>query len=226
MISKRNVDFLKKLEKNNDRDWFQANKEWYTEAHENSIELADKVLLELSKIDEIDNESGKKSLYRIYRDVRFSKDKSPYKTHWAMSFRRKGADRRGGYYIMIKPGQMMVGGGFYSPESKDLKLIRGHIAEEPQRLRKILGSKKFTDTFGELRGEQVKTAPKGYPKDHPAIDLLRYKSMYVFKEYSDKEAMDKDFHKGIIKTYKAIRPYFDYMSDILTHDLNGESLLK
>jgi len=226
MINRKNIDFLKKLAKNNDRDWFKENKNGYQEARENTIAFADKVLFELKKIDKIDNESGKKTLYRIYRDVRFSKDKSPYKTHWAMSFRRSGDELRGGYYVRIKPGEMMVGGGFYAPESKDIKLIRAHIADDPEPLRKILKAKKFKETFGELKGEKVKTAPKGFDKAHPAIELLRYKSMYAFKEFTDKEAMEEGFYKKVITTFKAIRPYFDYMSDILTHDLNGESLLK
>ncbi len=225
-ITKRNLDFLKKLSKNNNRDWFQDNKDWYTESHENMIAFSDKVLNGLCKMDELVTETGKKAIYRIYRDVRFSKDKSPYKTHWGMIYKRLGAERRGSYYIHIKPGEMMIGGGFYKPEPKDLKLIRAQIAQEPKRFRKVLNAKKFKDTFGELRGEQVKTAPKGYDKEHPAIDLLKFKSFYVFKDFTDKQALDKDFHKEAIKCFKNIRPYFDYMTEILTHDLNGESLLK
>ena len=225
-ISKQNLTFLKTLAKNNNRDWFQEHKDEYTRSHENTIAFADSVLEGLSKIDEIETENGKKSLYRIYRDVRFSKDKSPYKLHWDMAFRRHGAERRGGYYIRIMPGEMMVGGGFYKPESKDLKLIRGHISQDPKPLQKILKSKKFSDHFGSLRGEQVKTAPKGFDKDHPAIDLLRFKSFYVFKHFKDKDALSEEFPKEVLKSFKAIRPFFDYMSDILTHDLNGESMLK
>ena len=225
-ITKNNLDFLKKLSKNNNRDWFQKNKDWYTESQKNMIAFSDKVLADLNKIDELETETGKKALYRIYRDVRFSKDKSPYKVHWGMIYKRLGAERRGSYYIHIKPGEMMIGGGFYKPEPKDLKLIRAQIAQEPKRFRKILGSKKFKETFVELQGEQVKTAPKGYDKDHPAIDLLKFKSLYVFKNFTDKEALAKDFHKEVNKCFKTIRPYFDYMTEILTHDLNGESLLK
>lgn len=225
-ISKHNLDFLKKLSKNNNRDWFQENKKWYTEAQENMIAFSDKVLEGLNKFDKLETETGKKALYRIYRDVRFSKDKSPYKNHWGMNYKRLGADRRGSYYIHIKPNEIMIGGGFYKPEPKDLKLIRGQIAQEPKRFRKILNTKKFRDTFSELKGEQVKTAPKGYAKDHEAIDLLRYKSFYVFKNFNDKEGMDKGFYKEVNSCFKAIQPFFDYMTEILTHDLNGESLLK
>jgi len=222
MISKSSFTFLSNLKKNNDREWFQKNKAKYENAQQEAKGLLEKVETELNKFDSIE----KKKLFRIYRDVRFSKDKTPYNTVFRMSLGREGAFRRGGYYLQIGPGSTMIGGGFYKPEPKDLKLIRSHLSADPKALRKVIDSKKFKDTFGELRGEQVKTAPKGYAKDHPAIDLLKYKSFYVFREFSNKEATDNNFIKEITKTYKAIQPYFEYMSEILTHDLDGVPLYK
>ena len=221
-IPNSSFKFLKELKKNNNREWFKKNKDRFDEANANAKNFLQSVEDELNKFDQIE----KKKLFRIYRDVRFSKDKTPYSTSFRMSLGREGAFRRGGYYIKLEPGGTMIGGGFYGPSSDDIKLIRSHIATDDKPLRKILKSKKFKDTFGELMGDQVKSAPKGFSKDHPAIDLLRYKSMYVFKDFSDKEVLSPNFLKEVVKTYKAIRPFFDYMSDILTHDLDGVPLYK
>lgn len=219
-ITNTSFKFLKDLTLNNTREWFQANKERYTVANDNAKAFLVEVEAELNKFDQIE----KKKLFRIYRDVRFSKDKTPYNTAFKMSLGREGHYRRGGYFIMIGPGVTKVGGGFFNPNPADLKRIRDHISRDAQPLRKIIKSKTFKTNFGELLGEQLKTAPKGYDKKHPDIDLLRYKSMYVFRSFSDKEAKQADFIKEIVKTYKAIGPYFSYMSEILTHDLDGVPL--
>ncbi len=221
-ISKSTFKFLKDIRKNNNREWFHAHKEQFTEANNNMKDLLAEIEEELNKFDVIE----KKKLFRIYRDVRFSKDKTPYNSHFSMSLGREGAFRRGGYFIKITPGGTMVGGGFYNPEPKDLKLIRDHIVADDKPLRKVLKSKKFKDTFGELMGQQVKSAPRGYTKDHPSIDLLKYKSMYVFKSYKDSEVMDPKFVSEIIKVYKTIQPFFACMTEILTHDLDGVPLYK
>ncbi len=224
-ISRANFKFLKDLAKNNNREWFNENKDKYVSAHENTIDFADGVLALLRKHDDIATPSGKKSLMRIYRDTRFSKDKTPYKTWWGGGFSRNSAALRGGYYFHLEPGNTVVGGGFYQPDSKDLAHIRAQIAADDEPLRKVLKSKAFRDTFGELQGEQLKTAPKGYEKDHPSIDLLRFKSLYVLRKFSDKEALSPDFPKEVNKTMKRLRPFFDVMSEMLTTDLNGRSLL-
>lgn len=222
VISKKSLKFCKQLEANNNRPWFQDNKETYQEALENVKAFKEDLLDQLNKIDSIE----KSKMYRIYRDVRFSKDKTPYNPDFRISFTREGAQRRGGYYLRIAPGNTFVASGFWGPEPKDLKLIRDHIAQDAKPLRKILASKKFKDHFGELEGEQLKSAPKGFDKEHPNIDLLRYKQMFVSRKISDKVVTTPEFTKEIIKSYKAIRPYFDYMSDILTHDLNGIPLYR
>ncbi len=224
-ISRANLKFLKDLAKNNDRDWFNENKDRYTAAHENTIAFADSLLMLLRKHDNVATPSGKKSLYRIYRDVRFSKDKSPYKTYWAGSFGRATKKLRGGYYFSIGPGDTFVGGGFYMPSTADIRHIRRHISADPAPLRKILRSRSFRDTFGELEGEQLKTAPKGFSKDDPAIDLLRYKSLYAMRRFKDSEVTAASFPKEVDKTLKKLRPFFDYMSEILTTDLDGRSLV-
>lgn len=226
-IEKSSLKFLKDLEKNNNREWFNANKDRYTQMHENLIGFAEGLSAEMQKHDNIIEKSGKKTLFRIYRDVRFSKDKSPYKSHMAGSLSRDTEWLRGGYYFGIQPGgKSMIGCGFWNPNKEDLKLIRDQIAVDPNRMRKAIGGKKFKDTFGALEGDKLKTAPKGFPKDHPAIDLLQHKQFLVYKKYKDAEVCDKGFIKQLVKDYKAVRPFFDYMSDILTHDLNGVPIKK
>lgn len=225
-ITRSNFDFLRQLSENNHRDWFNENKKWYQTEHQNAIEFADELLKKLSAHDQIKTPSGKKSLMRIYRDVRFSKDKSPYNPRWAGGFGRVKPQLRGGYYFHLKPGHVVVGGGFFNPNAQDLKLIRDHIAQDDEPLRKVLNDATFKQVFGTLDGDQVKTAPKGFDKEHPAIDLLRYKSMYVFHEFSDAEALSPDFADKAIEVWLAIRPFFDVMTEILTTDLNGISLIE
>jgi len=220
LIDKSTINYCKALAKNNNREWFHENKPTYQGALKNAKDFQASLLDELQKMDKIE----KHKLFRIYRDVRFSKDKTPYNPDFRFSFSREGAHRRGGYYLRIAPGNTFIACGFWGPEPKDLKLIRSHIAADPKPLRKILNSKKFKDAFGILQGDQVKSAPKGFSKEDPAIDLLRYKQLYVQQAVTDKVVLSKDFIKEIIKAYKNVQPFFNYMSEILTHDLNGVPL--
>lgn len=213
--------FLKKLEKNNNRDWFTKNKPAYEAAREHFKAFAAEINKEMEKVDHIE----KMKLFRIYRDVRFSKDKTPYKNSFSGGFSRATAKLRGGYYFHFQPGANFVGGGFWQPDPKDLKRIRTEIAMDDKPLRKILKSASFKKHWGELRGDQVKTAPKGFAKDHPAIDLLRFKSFTVGHEFTDKEVTSPGFLKEITKYFKATRPFFNYMSEVLTTDANGVSLV-
>ena len=223
-ITKDNFEFLKSLGKNNNRDWFQEHKDWYLQKHEEVIAFADELLAKLNQHDLIETESGKKSLFRIYRDVRFSKDKSPYKTHWSGGFRRATKLRRGGYYFHIESGASMVGGGFWAPNKDDLQRIREEIAVNGDELREIINSKDFKETFGTLDGEQLKTAPKGFDSDHPNIDLLRYKQFIFSISFSDDEVMAPDFADKLNDAFKKMRPFFDFMSETLTTDANGVPL--
>jgi uncharacterized protein (TIGR02453 family) len=215
------LTFLKKIKKNNDRTWFAEHKGDYEKAFGEMIVFADAVLAELKKHDDIETPTGKRSLYRIYNDVRFSKDKSPYKLNLGAGFRRATALRRGGYYLHIQPGSSFVAGGFWGPNTQDLNHIRQQIAADPDPLTNLVKSKPFKKTFGEIRGEQVKTAPRGYAIDHPAIDLLRLKQFIVKIEFSDEEVLHPNFHKKVADSFHHMRPFLDYMSEILTTDLNG-----
>lgn len=216
-IPKSLFGFLKDLKKNNDRPWFNDHKEQYQE-HQAFMKSWLAALQE--EMDQHDLIEGSK-LYRIYRDVRFSKDKTPYKTYFGGWLKRATKLRRGGYYFHIGPSDTIIAGGFWAPNAGDLKRIREEIAADDQALRNIVSAPEFQQTFGELLGEGVKTAPKGYSKDHPAIDLIRKKQFIVRRDFTDKEVLSPSFFQEVVQTYLHMRPFFDYMSDILTTDSNG-----
>lgn len=223
-IPASSLDFLKLLKENNNREWFNARKDEFSEQQSFIEQFADGLLLELNTHDVIETASGKKSLHRIYRDTRFSKEKIPYKNNWSGSFKRAAKHRRGGYYFHIEPGNTYVAGGFQQPNAQDLKRIREDVSADPAPLRKILKSKDFVETFGALHGEQVKTSPKGFSIDDDAIDLLRYKQFLLIRRFTDKQVLDNSFLKEADRTFKNMRPFFDYMSDVLTSDINGEAI--
>lgn len=221
LIDKSTINFLKELTVNNDREWFAEHKPRYVAAHENIKTFMAELEVMLNQHDVIEDHKT----FRIYRDVRFSKDKTPYKNNIGTGFTRATAARRGGCYVHIEPGASFVGGGFWSPSTDDLKRIRQELAIDAKPLRKILNSKKFKDNFGVLGGDQLKTAPRGIDKDHPNVDLLRYKQFLVHKTFTDQEVLSADFMKQCDNAFKAMRPFFDYFSLILTTDENGESVL-
>ncbi len=220
-ITKTTLSFLYDLAANNNREWFDINKDRYVSAQSEMKEFHEAVKGRLSAHDQI----GKGRVYRIYRDVRFSKNKTPYKNNWGGGFQRDTHYLRGGYYYQIQPGNSFAAGGFFSPNSQDLMHIRKQIQQDPDTLFGILNDQKFKVTFGELKGDQVKTTPKGFSIEDPAIDLIRYKQFYVEHRFTDTEVLDKNFDSKLGNTFLSMRPYFDYMSEILTSDLNGESLL-
>jgi uncharacterized protein (TIGR02453 family) len=224
-IQQTTFDFLKDLSAHNDRDWFADNKPRYEAARDNVAEFADALLQRLGASDELETVSGKKSMFRIYRDVRFSKNKSPYKTSLSGSFRRAGKLRRGGYYFHLSPGDNLIGGGFYGIEKDDLKRVRQEFDQDGETMRKLMHAPEFMAQFGSMQGEQLKTAPQGYPKDHPNIDLLRYKQFYAGRQFSEREVLSANFLDEAAAALLALRPFFDYFSEILTTDANGELIV-
>ncbi len=224
-ISQSVFDFLNDIKENNNREWFQANKARYEIAHQHMIGFAEALLDEMRTHDLIETPTGKKSLYRIYRDVRFSKNKSPYKSSWSGHFRRSTAALRGGYYYHIEPGNTFVAGGFWGPNKEDLARIRTEIDLDATEFREILTDPLLIKTFGKMGGNQLKTAPKGFPKDHPAIDLLRHKGFVFRHDFPDKTVLSQNFAQKVSNTYQKLRPFFDYMSEVLTTDANGVSII-
>ena len=221
-IEKSTLKFLKDLAKNNDRVWFKASKNEYDYALANMKGLIESIETELNKIDMIE----KKKVFRIYRDVRFSKDKTPYKDHLGGSFTRATAARRGGYFLGIQPGnKSIIAGGFWNPESTDIKRVREELALDPSDFRKIINAKKFKDLFGQLEGQSLKNIPRGFDKESPAGDLLRMKQYLCYRPVSDKEIIEPDFLKKVVDTYRGMLPFFNFMSSVLTTNINGESLI-
>ncbi len=221
-IDPATIQFLSELKANNNREWFQANKSRYDTIRAQMKIFYEDVMQGLNQHDEIE----KFKMFRIYRDVRFSHDKTPYNPHFAGSFSRKGKRLRGGYYLRIRPGESFLAGGFWAPNKEDLFRIRKEFELDDDEIRSILSDRSFVRHFGgDLRGEEVKTAPKGFSKEHPAIDLIRKKGFVAVREFSDQEVLDPDFENQVNEAFSALRPYFDYMSDVLTTDLNGVSLL-
>ncbi len=222
-VPKSAFDFLKDLKKNNHRDWMTENKKRY-QANEKILKAFYSEIVErLSENDEIE----KTKVFRINRDIRFSKDKTPYNVHRSVSFSRAGAHRRGGYYLRLEPGNSLIAGGFFSPNPADLLRIRKEFEMDDQEIREILEAKDFKKAFGGFNTEyQVKTAPKGFSKEHSAIDLIKNKSFFVQHSFTDQEVFASDFIDKIVCHFELLRPYFDYMSDVLITDLNGVSLLE
>lgn len=221
-IYQSGFDFLKTLKKNNNREWFNAHKVVYQQELELVETFAEALLRELNQHDVIETPSGKKSMHRIYRDIRFSNDKTPYKTNWSGNFKRATKYRRGGYYYHIEPGnKSYIAGGFWGPNAQDMKRVRVDIAFDATPLRRILKSRSFVTTFGTLQGEQLKTAPQGFDTKHESIDLLRYKQFLLIRKFSDTQVLSKHFLKETNQTFKNMRPFFDYMSEVLVVDANG-----
>jgi uncharacterized protein (TIGR02453 family) len=223
-IKKSTLTFLKDLSVNNNRDWFNANKHRYEEAKLNAEQFMEALIAEMNKHDVIDTPTGKKSLYRIYNDVRFAKDKAPYNPRFFGYLKRVKPMLRGGYYIWIKPGASRIGCGFLHPNADDLKRIREDISSNYSDWKKLLKAKPIVTNFGAMIGDQVKTVPRGFSIDDPAVELLRFKQFWFEHSFTDREVLAPDFVSNVNKTYKGIRSFFDYVSDLLTTDSNGISL--
>jgi len=214
--------FLNKLEKNNNRDWFHAHKQEFKQVEKQTKAFYNLVLDALRTHDDID----KLKLFRIYRDVRFSKNKQPYKTHFGGSFHRRKPELRGGYYLHLAPNnQSFIATGFWEPNKADLLRIRKEFEMDDTEIRQIISNKSFKNVWGDLVGDELKTAPRNFDKDHPAIDLIRKKQYIFTKKFPDQEVLSSTFLEEVNTSFKAVRPYFDYMSDVLTTNLNGELLI-
>lgn len=213
------TNFLKQLEKNNNRDWFNTHKNEFNTAKAEADLIFNAIYQELSKKEELEP----LKIYRIYRDVRFTNDKTPYKIHFSAQSGRKKPHNRGGYYFHIQPNHNFIGIGFWGPERDDLLRIRKDI-EVSDELEKILQSKTLIKEFGEIQGEEVKSAPKGFSKDHERIALLRKKQYLFIKNFTDEEVLAEDFPKKVAKSIQVLQPFLNYMTEVLTTDENGQPL--
>jgi uncharacterized protein (TIGR02453 family) len=213
------LKFLKTLKKNNDREWFEKNKAKYLEAKSDFEGLVFSLLKEFTSFDQgLAGLDPKKLPFRIYRDVRFSKDKRPYKTNMGAGFSPNGKlVQEPGYYIHLEPGKSFIAGGIYMPDAERLSKIRQEIDYNFDRLKKVISNKKFSALYSAFDDfDKLKTAPKGYPKDHPQIELLKLKSFIVSKEFSDKEVLDGKFVKKAADYAKAIKPLNDFIKEAIS----------
>ena len=213
-------EYLEALKKNNNRIWFSENKQVYDSLKTEVQKYFTSVYESLAANDALEP----MKMYRIYRDVRFSKDKTPYKTNFSMYAGRLQPQNRGGYYLQIEPGNSFVGGGFWGPNAADLNRIRQEIALDDELLQ-IINEPVFKSVFGEIQGESLKTAPKGFDKNHERIELLRKKQFLFSKSFTDDEVLADDFKDKVIATFEKLLPFFEYMSDVLTTNSNGESMV-
>ena len=220
MVLSSSVSFFKKLKKNNNRDWFAENKPKFKKLELEIKAFGEELKDRLNEFDNVD----RFKLFRIYRDVRFSKDKTPFKTHFGLTWHRTKPLYRGGYYLHISPGKNFLACGFWDPNPNDLKRIRKELEYDAKELRDIISSKEFFSVWGNLEGSELKTAPRNFDKNHPDIDLIRKKQFIFSISYSDEEVCEPQFINKLENALKMVRPFTDYMSDILTSDENGEPL--
>jgi len=220
-IPMNTISFLKELKLNNNREWFNENKERFNAIRSEVKTFAQEVNDSLNISDNIE----KIKIFRIYRDLRFSKDKTPYKKNIGMAFHRTKPELRGGYYLEISADESFVAVGFWNPNKEDLLRIRKEIEIDGQEFKRIINQKKIKDIWGHIRGEEVKRSPKGFKSDHQQIELIKKKQFLFIKKLKEKEVLDKNFQKKLVSYFVSIRPFFDYMSEILTTNLDGESLI-
>jgi len=216
-IKPTTLNFLSDLKLNNNREWFNKNRKRYDDAKENFETFVQAIINEIVSFDPImKGLEAKSCTYRINRDIRFSPDKTIYKTHLGAFIVRGGkrnGDKFAGYYVHVEPGNSMIAGGAYMPPSPWLMAIREKIDEQGNTLLKIISDKNFIKYFEEIEGEKLKSAPKGYSKDHPYIELLRFKSFLAAKIISDKEIVSKECFELFIKASKAMKPLNDFLND-------------
>ena len=221
LIPNNTIIFLKQLKLNNNRYWFNENKLEFQSIQIDVKKFAQEVKDELKLSDNIDNFK----IFRIYRDLRFSKDKTPYKTNIGMAFHRQKPQFRGGYYFEISAEDSFIAAGFWNPNKEDLLRIRKEIELDGDEFKRIINQKTIKDFWGDIKGNELKTSPKGFDSDHKHIDMIKKKQFIFVKKLKEKEILDLTFQKDVVNYYRSIRPFFDYMSEIITTNLNGESTI-
>ncbi len=218
MLTRKTLIFLSDLKKNNDRNWFLAHKEAYLEAKQEFEGLVEELIGRIGAFDtSVKGLDPRKCSFRIFRDARFSKDKSPYKTNFGahIGAKENKFEERSGYYLHVEPGNCFLGGGAYMPSSAWLKAIRSAIAEDGKFFRRLITSPAFKKQFGAMEGETLKTAPQGYSADHPHVDLLRHKNFLAMRKLKDAELLAPGFGKAAAASFKALVPFERFLNDVL-----------
>jgi uncharacterized protein (TIGR02453 family) len=209
--------FLKALEKHNDRTWFEGHRADYEAALGRFEEFVGAVIMEISRFDDLAGVTPRECMFRIFRDVRFSKDKSPYKTAMGASIGHGGRKSLGfPYYLHVQPGNhSMLAGGWHAPSPEQFAAWRNAVDKNAAPLKKIIGSKAFVAAFGGLGGEKLARVPRGYPADHPELDLLRMKEVAVMHTVADKDLLPSSVVQESAAVYKTMKPFLDYLKTIL-----------
>lgn len=217
-IDRSTLRFLADLKVHNDREWFARNRSAYEAARHDYTEYVQALIDEITGFEPILSglEAGS-CIYRINRDIRFSPDKTIYKSHmgaFIVRGGRKNGERYAGYYFHVEPGNSLIAGGAYMPPSSWLAEIRDKIDREGDYLNKITGNSEFVRLFGRMDGDKLKTAPKGYPRDHKHIELLKYKSFLAEKQFSDREITSPETFDLIVSAFRAMKPLNDFLNQI------------
>ena len=210
VISKESFQFLQQIALNNNKSWFEKNRSRYEKARAEWIAVVGKVVEGILKVESIPEKEPAKYVHRIYRDIRFSKDKTPYKKFFSAIIERGPEDRKCPIYLQFQPGRSMVGGGIWDPPPEILKKIRQEIDYNATGLKKVIHSKEFLKYFGKISGDKLSRPPKGYEADHPNIELLKFKQLFIQRLFDDELVLSKQLIPEIIKSYKAALPFFNF----------------
>jgi uncharacterized protein (TIGR02453 family) len=213
------LTFISELKNNNTREWFSANKSWYEEVKLKFESIVTEVIHGLSAFDkDMQFLTPRDCVFRIYRDIRFSKNKEPYKTHLGASFNKGGRNSKySGYYLHLEPGAAFIGGGKWQPSPDLLKAIRYEIYQFPEEFEQILNAKPFFSRFGSLSNEKLLRPPKDFPADFKYVELLKYKSYIVGYNVPDHQLLEKDFLSKVVETCKIMHPLIEYLNRAIDH---------
>ena len=213
---KPTLEFLKALKRHNNRDWFESHRPQYQAARSDFEAFVTALIQELAPVEGLGGLSAKDCIFRLNRDLRFSKDKSPYKTHMSAYIAPGGRkSRRLGYYVHVSPGdQSMIAGGMHEPEPQQLARWRLAMDRDPGPFKRIIHEKTFRRYFGEVSGEKLKTAPKGYPRDHPQLELLRLKQVTAMRPIPDKDLLGRSLVQETLRTFRAMKPFLRYLENL------------
>ncbi|MSP12953.1 MAG: DUF2461 domain-containing protein [Chloroflexi bacterium] len=209
--------FLSDLEKNNNKAWFEAHRASYQQARDHFEDFVEELIARLAPIADLTGVSAQDCIFRINRDVRFSKDKSPYKANMGAHITPGGRKSTSlGYYIHIElHDHSFLGGGLHMPTPEQLAKWREAVDQDAARFRQIIEAEDFVAAFGPLEGERLKTAPKGYPKDHPELDLLALKEVTTGRHLTDAEVVAPDIVDRTVQGFTLMKPFIDYLNDII-----------
>ncbi len=210
------LEFLSGLQKNNNKPWFEEHRSAYENAKGLFEDFVDQLIFGLGSIEDLKGVTAKDCVMRIYRDIRFSKDKTPYKTGMAASIGSGGRKSwRQHYYLHLEPhNASMVAGGLHAPESAQITKFRAAIDRDARKFKAVVNARAFKEYFGEVEGEKLKTAPQGFAHDHPEIELLRMKEVVAIHRLTDQAVLSPDFSAHVLKACAAMKPFLDYLNSI------------